>query len=119
MLVLICVSVVFNIHKKYELSYFYSNETYSIIGKCMDVHRCLGHGFLEIVYKDALELIFKQDGISFARERAMTCTLEEFSCNINFSLTLLSSLGIDLIVRCLYFIQRCYKGSVACAAIGF
>ena len=35
----------------------------------MEVHNALGHGFLEIVYKDALELIFKQDGISYEREK--------------------------------------------------
>jgi GxxExxY protein len=29
------------------------NETHEIIGTCMEVHRHLGHGFLEIVYKDA------------------------------------------------------------------
>jgi GxxExxY protein len=47
----------------------YKNESYSIIGKCMEVHNALGHGFLEVVYKDALELIFEQDGILFEREK--------------------------------------------------
>ncbi len=31
----------------------YKEESYKIIGKCMDVHNNLGAGFLEIVYKDA------------------------------------------------------------------
>ena len=35
----------------------------------MDVHRNLGAGFLEIVYKDALELEFRNAGIEFERER--------------------------------------------------
>jgi len=35
----------------------------------MEVHNELGHGFLEIVYKDALELVFRQDGIPFEREK--------------------------------------------------
>ena len=34
----------------------FEDETYQIIGICMEVHRNLGHGFLEIVYKDAIEL---------------------------------------------------------------
>jgi GxxExxY protein len=44
------------------------DETYSIIGICMEVHRILGHGFLEVVYKDAMELEFAQRGIPFSRE---------------------------------------------------
>lgn len=44
------------------------NESYLIIGKCMEVHSALGHGFTEIVYKDALELIFNQDDVFYERE---------------------------------------------------
>lgn len=35
----------------------------------MDVHRTLGKGFLEIVYKDAVEYEFKKKNISFEREK--------------------------------------------------
>lgn len=37
----------------------YKEEAYLIIGKCMEVHNQLGGGFLEIVYKDALEYEFR------------------------------------------------------------
>ncbi|WP_114749939.1 GxxExxY protein [Pleomorphovibrio marinus] len=47
----------------------YKEESYKIIGKCMEVHSELGHGFLEVVYKDALELVFNQDGIPYKREK--------------------------------------------------
>ncbi len=36
------------------------DERYKIIGICMEVHNNLGAGFLEIVYKDALEYEFKK-----------------------------------------------------------
>ncbi len=49
--------------------YIYKEETYKIIGKCIEVHNNLGAGFLEIVYKDALELEFKNAGIPFEREK--------------------------------------------------
>ena len=45
------------------------NETYKIIGLCMEVHNNLGKGFSEIVYKDALEIEFKDAGIDYQREK--------------------------------------------------
>ena len=35
----------------------------------MDVHRTLGHGFLEIVYKDAIELEVRKKEIPYSREK--------------------------------------------------
>ena len=51
--------------KKYPLQ----KESYEIIGICMEVHRILGKGFLEIVYKDALEYEFNVRGIPYEREK--------------------------------------------------
>ncbi len=47
----------------------YKEESYTIIGKCMEVHNELGHGFSEIVYKDALEMEFDISEILFEREK--------------------------------------------------
>jgi GxxExxY protein len=47
----------------------YKEEFYKIIGLCMEVHKTLGRGFLEIVYKDALEYEFKKNKISYEREK--------------------------------------------------
>ena len=44
-------------------------ETYAIIGLCMEVHRILGHGFSEIVYKDALMYEAKLKDIEIEREK--------------------------------------------------
>ena len=43
-------------------------ESYQLIGICMEVHRELGMGFKEIVYKDALEYEFKTKNIPYTRE---------------------------------------------------
>ena len=51
--------------EKYPLQ----NETYQIIGICMEVHRILGKGLLEIVYKDAIEYEFKKKKIPYEREK--------------------------------------------------
>lgn len=48
---------------------FYKEESYRIIGICMEVHNELGAGFLEIVYKDALEYEFQKAGIPYEREK--------------------------------------------------
>ncbi|MFZ1290396.1 MAG: GxxExxY protein [Melioribacteraceae bacterium] len=40
-----------------------------MIGKCFEVHNNLGHGFLEIDYKDALEYEFRKSNIPFEREK--------------------------------------------------
>ena len=45
------------------------DESYKIIGACMEVHRELGFGFKEIIYKDALEIEFKSLEIPYQREK--------------------------------------------------
>ena len=51
---------------------FLKEESYKIVGVCMEVHRELGMGFKEAVYKDALELEFKAAEIPFPREKSYT-----------------------------------------------
>ena len=46
----------------------YKDESYTIIGKCFEVHNNLGQGFLEIVYKDALEYELKNQ-IFYSKEK--------------------------------------------------
>ena len=51
--------------KKYPLQ----KESYQIIGICIEVHRILGKGLLEIVYKDAIEYEFNEKKIPYEREK--------------------------------------------------
>lgn len=48
--------------------YLNKQLTFEIIGKCMEVHNNLGPGFLEIVYKEALEYEFQRASIPYKRE---------------------------------------------------
>jgi GxxExxY protein len=50
----------------------FKEESYKIIGACFEVHKILGHGFKEAVYKDALEFEFEKNNISFSRETPYT-----------------------------------------------
>ncbi|MEQ1586607.1 MAG: GxxExxY protein [Cyclobacteriaceae bacterium] len=43
----------------------------------MEIHRILGRGFLEIVYKDALELELRKRQIVFTREKEYTIEYKE------------------------------------------
>ena len=55
----------------------FKEESYQIIGKCMEVYKTLGPGFLEIVYKDALEYEFRKAGIPFEREKLYEVNYKE------------------------------------------
>jgi GxxExxY protein len=45
------------------------DETYKIIGACIEVHKTLGRGHSEVIYKDALEIEFHNRQIPFSREQ--------------------------------------------------
>jgi GxxExxY protein len=47
----------------------YKEESYTIVGLCMEVHNQLGHGFSEIVYKDALAFEFNRNNILYEQEK--------------------------------------------------
>ena len=52
-----------------EQQYPLQDESYQIIGICMEVHRILGRGLLAIVYKDAIEYEFNRQNIPYEREK--------------------------------------------------
>lgn len=53
-------------------NYPLQEETYLLNGIAMEIHRILGRGFLEIVYKDALELELRKREILYLREKEYT-----------------------------------------------
>ena len=52
-----------------EENYPFKSETYTLIGIGMEIHRQLGKGFLEIVYKDAFEYELGQRNILYQKEK--------------------------------------------------
>ena len=49
---------------------YLKEESFKIIGLCMEIHKILGKGHSEVVYKDALEYEFKMNSIPFEREKS-------------------------------------------------
>ncbi|MGH2667339.1 GxxExxY protein [Flavobacterium sp.] len=47
----------------------HKSESYKLLGLLFEVHNNLGKGFLEIVYKDAIEYELEKSKILFAREK--------------------------------------------------
>ena len=53
------------------------DETYQIIGILFEVHKNLGKGFSEIVYKDAVEYEFEQNKIPYQREKEFVVSYKD------------------------------------------
>ncbi len=62
----------------------FKDESYKIIGACMNVHERLGCGFLESVYSEALQLEFRKLGIPYEKEKKLLVYYEEKPLNKYF-----------------------------------
>lgn len=67
-------SVAINMHTYNTQTYPLQPLTYQLIGIGMEIHRLLGKGFLEIVYKDAFEYELNTRGILYEREKEYAVT---------------------------------------------
>jgi len=68
----------------FKTDLIYKNECYKVIGICMEIHRILGRGLREIVYKDAMEYEFKKHKIPFKRENEYCVTYKDIILKHNF-----------------------------------
>ena len=50
-------------------SLLYGEETHKLIGWCMEIHRILGKGHDEIIYKDAFMIELSRASVPFSREK--------------------------------------------------
>ncbi|MBU1356561.1 MAG: GxxExxY protein [Candidatus Edwardsbacteria bacterium] len=59
-------------------------ETYAIIGAAMNVHKELGHGFLEPVYQEALAIELKKLDIPYQRESNLPVFYQGQQLNVSY-----------------------------------
>ena len=64
--------------------FLYQDDTFKIIGILFEVHKNLGKGFSEIVYKDAIEYEFKVNNIPFEREKEYVVNYKNTILNHKF-----------------------------------
>ena len=55
----------------------FKEESFKIIGICMEIHKTLGMGLKEINYKDAMEIEFIENNISYEREKRFSVKYKE------------------------------------------
>jgi len=64
--------------------FLFQEECYEIIGVCMDIHKILGPGLLEVVYKDSMEYEFTKKDIPFEREKRFDVHYKDAILRHNF-----------------------------------
>ena len=52
----------------------YKEEVFQLVGACMEIHRDLGKGHDEVIYKDALVVELSRAAIPFLREKTYEIT---------------------------------------------
>lgn len=68
----------------------FEEESFAIIGSCIEVHKKLGNGFSEAVYVEVLEKEFEKRNVPFERQKELTlqydgmplqdCYIADFVC---------------------------------------
>lgn len=51
------------------LDLIFKDESFKIIGICMEIHKTLGLGLKEVNYKDAMQIDFSEMTIPYEREK--------------------------------------------------
>lgn len=62
----------------------YKDESFKIIGACFQVYNEMGHGFLEGIYQECLELEFEYSKIPFIAQKELTIKYRDIDLKKTF-----------------------------------
>jgi GxxExxY protein len=71
----------------------YKEEIFQLVGLCMEIHRELGRGHDEVIYKDAFVVEVSRARIPFSREKITKSPIRELSCLTIITRTSLSGIN--------------------------
>ena len=74
----------------------YKEEVFQLVGLCMEIHRELGKGHDEVIYKDALVVELMRAGIPFRARKITKSRTKELSCLTTTTRTSLSGIRLSL-----------------------
>jgi GxxExxY protein len=80
----------------------YKKESYTIVGVLFEVYNNLGHGFSEIVYKDAIQYELRSLGIPYEREKEYKVNYKDVILPHRFFADFVVYDKIILEIKCVY-----------------
>ena len=83
----------------------YEEQTFQIIGACMEVHKKLGKGFLESVYEEALEKEFIKKNIPYLRQHKLNLFYDGKPMDKYFKADFLCYQSIILEIKAVSFVN--------------
>jgi GxxExxY protein len=84
----------------------YEEQTFQIIGACMEVHKKLGNGFLESVYEEALEMEFIKRNILYLRQHKLNLFYDGLPMDKFFKADFLCYQSVILEIKAVSFLNK-------------
>ena len=90
----------------------YKDESYKIVGAAFNVYNKLGHGFLEAVYQEALEIEFKKQGIPYEREKELKITYDGVELKATYKADLVCYGKIIVELKAVSYLEDSHRAQV-------